>query len=144
MELSGSAVKTTRRYDLGDLTEHFSKHEFRCRCNCGEWFMDPVFTRALERVRQDFGQPMTVNSGYRCEAHNKKEGGVPGSAHTLGLAADVACPDGRTRHGLVFYGIRVFNRIGIGTNFVHFDIDASKPHEVIWLYKTKRRFRLWK
>ena len=96
--------------------------------------MDPVFIRALERVRKDFGQPMTVNSGYRCEAHNKKEGGVPGSAHTLGLAADVACPDGRTRHGLVFHGIKVFNRIGIGTNFVHFDIDASKPHEVIWVY----------
>ena len=42
----------------------------------------------LEPARGMLG-PLAVNSGYRCEALNRKIGGVPTSAHQDGRAADV-------------------------------------------------------
>lgn len=43
----------------------------------------------LEQVRDLFGAPVHVSSGYRCPALNKLAGGEPMSAHLLGLAADI-------------------------------------------------------
>lgn len=48
----------------------------------------------LDDVRKDFRGPIRVNSGFRSEAVNKAVGGVPGSAHTRGLAADVCAAEG--------------------------------------------------
>ncbi|MCQ8897643.1 D-Ala-D-Ala carboxypeptidase family metallohydrolase [Limnobacter humi] len=36
---------------------------------------------------------LRINSGYRSPMLNEKVGGVPGSQHCLGLAADVVCPE---------------------------------------------------
>lgn len=47
----------------------------------------------LERVRSLLGQPLTIDSGFRCPALNKAVGGVPDSAHLYGYAADFICPD---------------------------------------------------
>ena len=47
----------------------------------------------LERVRKVLGNnPILVSSGYRNPVVNKAVGGVPNSAHALGLAADFTCP----------------------------------------------------
>lgn len=73
------------------LSPHFHSHEFTCRC-CGELHPDGVPTAlldVLEDVRAHFGQPVFVNSGYRCERHNAAVGGVPNSQHLLGTAADI-------------------------------------------------------
>lgn len=48
----------------------------------------------LDDVRKDFCGPIRVNSGYRSEAVNEAVGGVPGSAHTRGLAADICAAEG--------------------------------------------------
>lgn len=42
----------------------------------------------LDIVRTHIGKPIIVNSGYRCEKLNEMVGGVQGSMHTKGLAAD--------------------------------------------------------
>lgn len=42
----------------------------------------------LEQIRDRIG-PLRINSGYRSLGVNKAVGGVPASAHMLGLAADV-------------------------------------------------------
>ncbi|MSR15349.1 MAG: peptidase M15 [Gammaproteobacteria bacterium] len=48
----------------------------------------------LEAVRVLLGnKPIHINSGYRCAELNKLVGGQPKSAHTLGLAADIICPE---------------------------------------------------
>ena len=48
----------------------------------------------LEEIRKLCGSlPVTVNSGYRCEALNEAVGGVPDSAHRWGLGADIVIPD---------------------------------------------------
>ena len=43
----------------------------------------------LDPLRQAWGAPIYVTSGYRCAALNRAVGGVPHSQHILGEAADV-------------------------------------------------------
>lgn len=44
----------------------------------------------LERVRSLLGgRRIHINSGFRTEAHNREVGGVKGSQHTYGRAADI-------------------------------------------------------
>jgi uncharacterized protein YcbK (DUF882 family) len=51
----------------------------------------------LVAARHMAGVPFVINSAYRCEKHNAKVGGVPGSAHTNGLAVDLAAHGSRQR-----------------------------------------------
>ena len=43
----------------------------------------------LDPLREAWGGPVTVNSGFRCTQLNQAVGGVPHSAHRFGLAADI-------------------------------------------------------
>lgn len=43
----------------------------------------------LDPLREWYGKPIIVNSGYRCEALNKAIGGAKSSQHMLGEAADI-------------------------------------------------------
>lgn len=43
----------------------------------------------LDPLREAWGKPIIVNSGYRCDALNKAVGGVATSQHRLGQAADL-------------------------------------------------------
>lgn len=43
----------------------------------------------LDPLREQYGKPIIVNSGYRCEALNKAIGGAKSSQHMLGEAADI-------------------------------------------------------
>lgn len=43
----------------------------------------------LQQIRDVFGQPIKVNSGYRTQKVNKAVGGAKASAHMRGLAADI-------------------------------------------------------
>lgn len=52
----------------------------------------------IQPLRDAWGKPLAINSGYRCPEVNKAVGGVPTSGHSKGEAADV-CPFGRNGHG---------------------------------------------
>lgn len=43
----------------------------------------------LDPLRERYGKPIYVNSGYRCPALNKAVGGSKTSSHQYGLAADI-------------------------------------------------------
>lgn len=43
----------------------------------------------LDPIREAWGKPLHVNSGYRCLALNKAVGGKPTSQHLKGEAADI-------------------------------------------------------
>lgn len=43
----------------------------------------------LEPLRELYGNPITITSGYRSEALNKAVNGVKNSHHVLGCAADI-------------------------------------------------------
>lgn len=58
----------------------------------------------LDPLRDMYGKPIYVNSGYRSEALNKAVGGSKTSQHRTGMAADI---DTHTREG----NIELFNLI---------------------------------
>lgn len=52
--------------------------------------LEALIENVLEAMRYEcYPMPIRVNSGYRCPALNKAVGGVPGSQHLLGEAADI-------------------------------------------------------
>ena len=47
--------------------------------------------KVLQPLRDYMGEPIIINSGYRSPELNKKVGGVYGSQHVKGEAADIRC-----------------------------------------------------
>lgn len=50
-----------------------------------------ILSETLSLIREAFGKPIIINSGYRCPTLNKAVGGHPQSAHMTGRAADIRC-----------------------------------------------------
>lgn len=74
--------------------KYFKMKEFECRCGCVmpaevKTNIEALVHNVLDPVRDAYGKPIGVNSGFRCEKHNKAVGGVPRSQHLVGEAADI-------------------------------------------------------
>ena len=125
--------------------KYFNFSEFDCNCktcqrngtNTGEEKMDESFLEMLDRARHLSGVPFKINSGVRCETHNRAVGGKKNSAHLQGCAADIHCNDSRARCYIIGALLEVgFNRVGVADTFIHVDdsLDAEHSEDVIWLY----------
>lgn len=51
--------------------------------------LNKLIDNILDPLREQYGQPIIVNSGYRCTKLNKAVGGTSNSQHALGQAADI-------------------------------------------------------
>lgn len=111
---------------------HFSRRELDCKCGCDT---PPHIEAALaklaiqlEALRASIGKPLSVNSGYRCPAHNKAIGGAKASQHMQGTAADLSSravgPGSIARHA---EKVAAFRDGGIGTYpyFTHVDVRSG-------------------
>jgi len=113
---------------------YFKNEEFNCSC-CKQNHMDFDFLDMLITARTFADIPFIINSGWRCEKHNKSVGGKKSSAHLIGKAVDISAPDSRSRFWIVYGLINAdFRRIGIGKDFIHVDSDHNKDAEVLWIY----------
>ena len=84
-----SQAKLSEHFNLGEMTKSSShpevynipSHEAIANLKrvCG-W---------LEVLRERYGKPIVINSGYRSPQLNKKIGGVPTSNHLTGCAVDI-------------------------------------------------------
>ena len=83
------------------LSNHFSLSEF---CNLVKYpeniptvqqIANMIYgcRKLLEPARQAIGCPIIINSGFRCEAVNRRVGGVRNSQHLQGCAADIRPKD---------------------------------------------------
>lgn len=70
------------------LSEHFKLGEFKCPDGSDIVKIDSRLIEKLEELRSIGGFVITITSGYRTPAYNKKIGGATGSKHTLGQAVD--------------------------------------------------------
>lgn len=52
----------------------------------------------LNEIREGYGLPVYINSGYRCDELNKLVGGVKDSKHRLGLAVDLRWDNNLVEH----------------------------------------------
>ena len=71
------------------LSPAFKVREFRCRDGSDTIMVDQALPVLLQAIREHFGKPITITSGYRTAAHNKSVGGAKSSQHLLGRAADI-------------------------------------------------------
>lgn len=74
--------------------KNFKLSEFKCKCGgkyCTGYpaVVDRNLIRYLQMMRENRGKSITITSGLRCPTYNKKIGGVSGSSHTKGKAADI-------------------------------------------------------
>ena len=110
--------------------KHFTFHEFERSETAARLKIDnrmPELVEAhvvelvdilLDPLREAWGGPLVVTSGYRCPELNRAVGGSETSAHTAGWAADLvpAADDPRGVRGLVDFAVK-----WITTNGLPFD-----------------------
>jgi len=110
---------------MGDISKHFNRAEFACKCGCGFAAVDVELVGILEEVREKFGA-VTINSGCRCLAHNRKVGGALDSEHQKAIAADFTVPGVSPQVIADYLRNKYPGRYGIGEylSWVHLDVRA--------------------
>ena len=93
----------------------------------------------LQPLREAWGGPLFINSGYRCLDLNKAVGGVPTSQHVLGQACDVGCTDPYALAQLAKKMNLGFDQMIIYPSFVHFSYKKEGENRGKVLYSAKYR-----
>lgn len=100
---------------MGTITKNFSYREFEVTDyeslstrNVITTFsvrdsVKALVENVLQPLRDEWGKPLFINSGYRCRELNALVGGAPTSQHVKGEAADI-CPFGK-RNGTGDLGV---------------------------------------
>lgn len=102
--------------------------------------------QVLQPIRDKYGRPIIVTSGYRCSKLNKVVGGSKTSQHLLGQAADIKCT--RTTKAYLFNLIKQMIANGelkvgqliweYGTeeepNWIHVSLPYKKVNQILYLY----------
>lgn len=114
------------------MNEFFKKEELDCPC-CGQYKMDPVLMAQLNALREKYGAPLIINSGYRCDKHNAEVGGKIHSYHLQGMAVDIATFRMTNEMKSKFMKLthEYFKGIGIAKSFVHLDV---REDLALWVY----------
>lgn len=56
---------------------------------CAYHLLHVLVDQLLDPIREEWGEPIVVSSGYRCKELNALVGGAKNSHHLLGCAADI-------------------------------------------------------
>jgi zinc D-Ala-D-Ala carboxypeptidase len=80
---------------MGDISEHFSRRDFICRCGTcqNEFKISLTLIGVLEMIRTHFNKRVEIMVGHHCEEENARLGGVKKSYHVLGKAARIIVSD---------------------------------------------------
>ncbi|MCI2061070.1 MAG: D-Ala-D-Ala carboxypeptidase family metallohydrolase [Bacteroidales bacterium] len=96
----------------------------------------------LQPLRDAWGKPLKVNSGYRCKALNAAVGGVPTSQHVKGEAADIAAGDPVKLARLAVKLGLPFDQMILYPTFVHFShkLNGEQRGQICynWRYKGEK------
>lgn len=110
------------------LSANFKAKEFSCKDGSDVIFISPELADILQKIRDYFESPVTINSGYRTFAYNKKIGGATYSQHCYGTAADINVKGIKPKAVAQYIETLMPNYGGIGIypTFVHVDIRKTK------------------
>ena len=113
------------------LSKNFSLEEFKSKD--GSDFPEDVLKNIkvlalqLQAIRDEVNKPVSITSGYRSYAHNKKVGGAKESFHVKGMAADIKIEGmsptevGKLIEKMMLEGKIVRGGIGFYKTWVHYD-----------------------
>lgn len=119
--------------EMGTISKDFSYKEFEASdvadkkgiCNVITSFevRDAILSlveTVLQPLRDAWGMPLHINSGYRCKKLNEAVGGVPTSQHVKGEAADIAAENPAELARLAVSLELPFDQMILYPTFVHF------------------------
>lgn len=93
----------------------------------------------LQPLRDAWGEPLHINSGYRCPKLNAAVGGALTSQHTKGEAADIKA-DHPIKLAQLAYDMGLpYDQMIIYTTFVHFSHKKGGPQRKQLLYNKSYR-----
>ena len=78
---------------------------------CAYHLLHVLVDQLLDPIREAWGEPIVVSSGYRCKQLNTLIGGVKNSHHLLGCAADIIAGN-RADHRKLFKIIQQMHQEG--------------------------------
>ena len=109
------------------ISKNFKVKEFRCKDGSDTILIDVYFVQNyLQKIRDYFGVPVTINSSYRTSEWNKKCGGAKNSYHLKGMAFDIVVK-GKTQQEVANYAQSLgINGIIKYNTFVHIDSRETK------------------
>ena len=112
------------------LSRSFRVREFACRDGSDPLFVDSALVQLLQSIRDHFGAPVVITSGYRTAAHNKAVGGAPYSQHCYGTAADISVK-GQPPAAVAAYARELmpdWGGVGVyaGQGFTHVDVRETR------------------
>jgi uncharacterized protein YcbK (DUF882 family) len=120
-----------------ELYLNFSKAEFDCK-HTGENNMQHEFMERLQKLRNLYGKPLKITSGFRSVKHPIEARKTHSNGeHTQGNCCDIACITGQERYQLIKLALELgFSRIGVAKTFLHLGIGGKGlPNNVIWDYQ---------
>jgi len=108
--------------------------------------LQKLITNLLNPVRELYGQPITVSSGYRCPELNKAVGGASNSQHQTGQAADLVPANKKGTLEQIFaacVAVGNFDQLIIeqnskGQRWIHVSYDAAKKRRQIMSFVANR------
>ena len=117
---------------------NFSKSEFDCK-HTGRNEMRPEFLEQLQQLRNRYGRPIHISSGYRDPSHPVEAKKASPGTHSLGLACDIRC-NGEEAYKILKLAFELgFCGIGVkqhgDARFIHLDMAAhpfARPN--LWSY----------
>lgn len=140
---------------MGTISKDFSYREFERSevadakhiCNVISSFdvrdsIQALTENVLQPLRDAWGKPLKVNSGYRCKALNAAVGGAPTSQHVKGEAADIAAGDPVKLARLAVKLGLPFDQMILYPTFVHFShkLNGEQRGQICynWRYKGEK------
>jgi len=115
------------------LSKNFKVSEFKCNDGSDKILIDTELVMVLQKIRNHFGKPVTINSAYRTSSYNKKVGGVSNSQHVKGTAADISVSGVNPKEVAQYAEYIMPNKGGIGLydsaksgRFVHVDVRSNR------------------
>ena len=128
--MNGETVRVYSKAKNGavKLSANFKVSEFACKDGSDTVFISPGLVTVLQKIRDHFEKPVTINSAYRNDAYNKKVGGADFSQHKYGMAADINI-NGVSPAKIAAYVETLMPNcggIGIYKSFVHVDVRTDR------------------
>ena len=110
------------------LSANFKVREFACSDGSDPIFIAPELVEILQKIRNHFGKPVTINSGFRTATKNKAVGGATYSQHCYGTAADITVKGVSPKMVAIYAETLLPKKGGIGIygTFTHIDVRDIK------------------
>ncbi len=137
---------------MGTISEDFSYAEFERSSVADHYGITNVITsfevrdsvkalveEVLQPLRDAWGKPLKINSGYRCPELNRLVGGAETSQHLKGEAADVACDNPLELARLAKNLNLPYDQMILYPSFVHFShrLNGNQRGQILY----NRRYR---